>query len=86
LRILGECVEVLRFAREANRQRGRNRRSNEDFCQAPHPFLLNANYLIALKLVPVSVSSQKEGYSLCTSLVSISSVVAMCSAKMELPA
>src|SRR6266478_109487 len=34
LRTLGECVEVLRFAREADRQKDRKRRSNEGFFQA----------------------------------------------------
>jgi hypothetical protein len=34
LETLGECVEVLRFAREANCQEDSSRRSNEDFFQA----------------------------------------------------
>src|ERR1700752_39684 len=33
LRTLRECAEVSRFVREANRQKDRNRRSNEDFFQ-----------------------------------------------------
>jgi hypothetical protein len=31
---LGECAEVLRFAREANRQEDSNRRSSKDLFQA----------------------------------------------------